>query len=245
MDRHLSPPEWIREQWSKEPSESDLLFPTLEESKNLPENERGPRGANAGLHIKDAADSYAYVSGYRRGAQVLAEFAVGRTYETNVLLYPILYLYRHTVELHLKRVIPVAAKLVDSPLKPEEQTLLLGKKATHRLDELWAMFEPRLEIMRRNEQCEISDEEAKGIRSYIQQLSKTDEASVCFRYASSKDGRPHLDNLKHINIVRITQMLERLATRLEGFDEMIHQQHDAKYEWLWEAQQEAPRYDHE
>lgn len=239
MDNAISPPEWIREQWSQDPHESDVLFPTLEELKNIPEEEHGPRWANAGLHIKDPADSYAYAAGYRRGAQVLAEYAVGRRYETNVLVYPILYLYRHTIELHLKRIIPVSAKLVDSPLNPQERNLLFGRRVTHSLDDLWSMFEPRLKYMRENKQCEMSEEQVRGIASYIRQLSEVDEASVCFRYASSKDGSPHLQNLNHINIVRITQVLERLASCLQGFDEMIHEQYDAKCEWLWEAQEEA------
>lgn len=243
MDKStLSPPEWIREQWTRHPRESDLLFPTGEQWAALSPNERGPGRANAGLHIQGEADSYAYVVGYRRGAQILAEFSVGRTYETNVLVFPILYLYRHTIELHLKRIIPVAARLVDLPLKPEELKLL-AERPTHRLDKLWSMFKPRLAQMLKNKQCEVSDEEVKGIDSYIRQMSEVDEASVSFRYASSKDDEPHLGNLGHINIVRITEMLERLANYFYGFDEMIHEQYDAKCEWLWEAQQEAARYE--
>lgn len=243
MNEHLSPPQWIREEWSKDPQESDVLFPTKEQWKLLPNNDRGPWQANASLHIKEAADSYAYVSGYRRGAQVLAEVSVGKTYETNVLVYPILYLYRHAFELHLKRIIPVVAKLVDQPLTPTDLKSVVS--GTHRLDRLWALFEPRLEQMRNNMQCEISDDQLKGIRSYIRQFNEVDEGAECFRFASSRDGQPHLKTLNHINIIRTTQLLERLGCWLENFDETIHEQYDNKCEWLWEAQQEAARYEWE
>jgi len=121
--------------------------------------------------------------------------------QVNIPFYPIIYLYLHTVELYLKRSIPVAANLVEQHLREDEKRLLL-EKGTHRLDQLWAMCKPRLILMRKNGQCEITEDELAGIESYIKQLTDVDEQFFIFRFAESKDGKPNLSGFRHINIMR-------------------------------------------
>lgn len=231
----LTPPQWIRDAWSRDPQKDDVLFLTPEKWKGTPKAEQGPWRANACLHPNGEGDNGAYALGYRRGAQVLAEYAVREGMDQDLLIYPILFLYRHAVELWLKRCIPVAADLVDKPLEEHERKEL----ACHRLDKLWSMFKPRLDLIRKNQRCKITQEVIDGIKSYIDQLRGVDENSYSFRYAADKNGNPNLGDLRYINIMRITVLMESLAQYCEGLDESIREQYQAKRECLWEARQQT------
>jgi hypothetical protein len=211
----VSPPQWVRDQWSQDPRTDDILFPNVDQWKNFPEAERGPAWANAALHIQDEADSYAYVSGYRLGAQVLAQAALEGRYQTNVLVYPILYLYRHTVELHLKRIIPMAAQLGGPPLSRDEKRHMTDE---HSVRKLWNILKPRLSAPH-GTWLGIGDDRLAGMDAHISQLDAVDEKSFCFRYATEKNGRPNLADLRQVNTMRITSLLERLCSALESIDE--------------------------
>lgn len=54
-------------------------------------------------------DEYAYREGYRRGAQILVRAVEETQSDQDFLVYPIVFLYRHHIELALKRVIKRAA----------------------------------------------------------------------------------------------------------------------------------------
>jgi hypothetical protein len=61
-------------------------------------------------------DSMAYQDGYRRAARHLAEYVCETERGQDYLVYPIVYLYRHHIELTLKSIISVACFLVDYTL---------------------------------------------------------------------------------------------------------------------------------
>lgn len=50
-------------------------------------------------------NEYAYREGYRRGAQILVRAVEETQSDQDFLVYPIVFLYRHHIELALKRVI--------------------------------------------------------------------------------------------------------------------------------------------
>jgi hypothetical protein len=50
-------------------------------------------------------DEYAYREGYRKGAQILVRAVEETQSDQDFLVYPIVFLYRHHIELALKRVI--------------------------------------------------------------------------------------------------------------------------------------------
>ena len=62
----------------------------------------------------------AYQNGYRRAAFHLAEYVCDARLGQDFLVYPIVYLYRHHIELTLKSIIQVARALV---LRPESSGL--------------------------------------------------------------------------------------------------------------------------
>ena len=83
-------------------------------------------------------DDYACREGYLRGAQILVEAVGEKERDQDFLVYPIVFLYRHYIELLLKEVIKNAPYLIDRELTIAERNHL----DSHRLDLLWNDFKP-------------------------------------------------------------------------------------------------------
>ncbi len=94
--------------------------------------------ANACVNTIDPA--MAYQDGYRRAALRLAEFVCEAGQGQDFLVYPIVYLYRHHIELTLKSIINAAAFVIDYTLT-EKDLDTLGR---HDLAKLWNLAKPML-----------------------------------------------------------------------------------------------------
>ena len=69
-------------------------------------------------------DEYAYREGYRRGAQLLVQAVGESARDQDFLVYPIVFLYRHHIELVLKRVIKQAPYLIERELTKAKTVIL-------------------------------------------------------------------------------------------------------------------------
>jgi hypothetical protein len=85
---------------------------------------------NGCVNVMGNGDAYAYKAGYRRGAEVLIGYVGESARDQDFLVYPIIFLYRHHVELMLKRIIRRAPYLIDGSLSEKEKQHL----DRHRLD---------------------------------------------------------------------------------------------------------------
>lgn len=158
-----------------------------------------------------------YMEGYRRAAHVLVDHVADRGHDRDVLVYPIIFLYRHHIELTLKSIILQLPYLLDKPLIETEKRLAMQ---SHKLDELWQLLKPKLEAV-----CEtvgwdkLQKTDIEGIDCYIRQLTTYDPNSFSFRYAYSTKGDPSLpDKLRGINLRHFAEMMERLANFLDSWD---------------------------
>jgi hypothetical protein len=193
----------------------------------------------------DPADACAF--GYRRAARILAEDAFERGDEV-FLLYPVVFLYRHHVELMLKNLIyafdhpSVRQKTGAEELdETDRQNLSNGKKA-HSLQRLWGQLLPVVKALGNDIH---HSETVEGISSYIQQLNEIDPDSVSFRYTTAIAGtkaklRKAQKRGAEVNIQTFAKAMERLANYLEGLDgyasaiieahdDMIAEAHDNAY----------------
>ena len=189
--------------------------------------------ANACVKSIDAA--MAYQDGYRRAALHLAEYVCEEGRGQDYLVYPIVYLYRHHIELTLKSIIRAAALVINHTLTKSDFYTL----GHHNLATLWKLARPML-----NSACELGGEsplppdDLEGINSYIVQLHQHDPDGHRFRYSTTKarDQKtrrlPSLpDNLTHINVRDFAAGMEKLADYLEGLDNWIGDLVDAKLEY--------------
>jgi hypothetical protein len=183
---------------------------------------------NACLNVMGNGDAYAYKAGYRRGAEVLIDYVCQNGRDQDFLVYPIIFLYRHHVELMLKRIIKSVPYLIDARLNDEQKQHL--KK--HRLDLLWGDLKAMLPaVCKAAGWEEIDDAHIEGIDDYIRQLSQMDADSFSFRYSHSKKGKQALPpNLKNIDLRHFGELMGRLANYLYGIDEAVS--------WLFETKAE-------
>ncbi len=173
--------------------------------------------ANACIARWHQAPGY-YASGFRLAGFRLADHVCANGSEQDTLIYPIVYLYRHHVELVLKDIIRTAAWLLDRELSNEAEKALNG----HGLSTLWNIAKPMLQPV-----CESADNppfpvaDIEGINSYIAQLDKHDPDGQRFRYATIRKAKPGSNHslapeLKHVNIRQFAEAMEKLADHLEA-----------------------------
>jgi hypothetical protein len=161
-------------------------------------------------------DSVAYTEGYRRGAELLVQHVVDHHSDQDYLVYPIIFLYRHHLELALKRIISRSPRLLSRELTQEEKAHL----QKHRLDLLWQDLKPMFAgICEAVEWDKPEVADVEGADAYIQQLTELDRNSLSFRYWQSKAGERSLpEDLQRINLRHFAEMMNRLVRYIDGID---------------------------
>lgn len=167
----------------------------------------------------DASENYAY-HGYISSAfisysQAYMEAAdrLGQTlrvHSFDTLTLPIVFLYRHYVELTLKDLIIQGAKKYNKPSTPYKVEI----PKTHRIDNLWQKLKPMLQQTHSPEKSE----EIEVVEACIWELSRLDEGSFSFRYPvdTQKDPKPtlknnpHLQDLEYIDVHHLAEKMESI-----------------------------------
>jgi hypothetical protein len=143
----------------------------------------------------------AMAEGFKRMADVglrhLEQTGRGQDY----LVYPIVYCYRHYVELSLKEIIRAARMLLD------EQG---GVPSTHNLDALWNTAEPLLK------QIADSPETYRSVRNCLARFNELDPQSDAFRYPVRANGDPSLPGVQNLDLGQVRDVVERLSGFLLG-----------------------------
>jgi len=195
---------------------------------------------NACLDVTHGGDQLAYIEGYRRGAQQLVQYVAENARDQDFLVYPVIFLYRHHIELALKRIIIRAPYLIERPLTDTEKKHL----RTHRLELLWQDLKPMFVVICKAAGWKAPDVgDIEGIDDYIRQLVKLDPDSSSFRYAYSQKGDPSLpSDLKRINLRHFAEMMERLASYLDALDSATDHLEEVKAEMEAEWRSEMASY---
>ncbi len=164
--------------------------------------------------VASGFDDIIYQDGYRRAALHLVNYACDDGSAESFLIYPIIYLYRHHLELSLKSLIVTAQSMLDQSVADKSNNPINH----HDLSKLWAMARPLL-----NAVSEMADgsafpqDDLEGVDSYIRQLHEHDPNGEHFRYPTTKKGLPTLrPRLTLINIRELSNCLEKLADYFEG-----------------------------
>jgi hypothetical protein len=200
------------------PRKEDVLY-----GKGVPSD-----WSNAHVNITWGDPEVGYTEGYRRGARLLVEHVMERQRDQDYLVYPVIFLYRHHIELALKNIIRHTPYIIDRPLTEAEEKHL-GK---HRLDLLWQDLKPLFAGVCKAagwDKPDAADEE--GVDSHIRQLTALDPDSYSSRYTRSKKGAPSLPaELKYINLQHFAEMVERLADYLDALDTAVTVLEEGKIE---------------
>jgi hypothetical protein len=229
----LDIPAWVEKAWSQPFAKGDILFREV----HADEGDKNSWEMNANVC---GATEYSYSEGYRLAGRVLADHVIQNRWDTDFLVYPIVFLYRHYVELQLKRLIPNGAFLTGQSLSGPDWKLL---SSCHNLEQLWRLLEPILRKLAK-EGFGIKPNEIEATGSYIRQIHNIDEGSFSFRYLTTKSGSPSIDKnrLQHINVGVLAEGMERLTGYLFGVGEAFREAIQIKCEMEDEARAEYASY---
>jgi hypothetical protein len=196
------------------PTEHGRLFKPQQEAWHL----------NAALMHGYGDRWWVYAIGYKRAADILVSEVDSRPRHQDMLVYPILFLYRHYLELTLKNLMRKCWMLFS-----EDSSDNLD---SHDLRRYW-QIEQGLII---RVSPETSTEDLRPIARLIDEFCKHDPVSFAFRYPVSKPNSktrrrsPTLASLRMINIGQVRGSVQRAANLLEGAIAFVDDRLDAKAE---------------
>ena len=164
-------------------------------------------------------DSYVYIRGFKEAAQRLS-----KTCETildrNTLVFPIVFNYRHYLELQLKLILNYLNSYVPLDKEGDSKNIL----ESHNLHELWKEIKGLKGKLEQNDQRFVFDPkwDIKKVEQCIQDFHSVDARSFAFRYPTKrKTGEPSIPDLSHINIKNFLERMDEVAVILDDIDNKI------------------------
>lgn len=149
---------------------------------------------------------YRYATAYKEAADSLVG-TMDTTYRRNMFGPPMLFLYRHSIELHLKSLLLEAGELLDDPQTIERR---------HYLWRLWTSVRTMLLRIDNRE-----DEWLLRADDIIKQFDELDRESFAFRYPVRPDGAPSLSDEMLIDPAVVSQIMAELHILLNGASAQI------------------------
>ncbi|BET65454.1 hypothetical protein ASA1KI_03720 [Opitutales bacterium ASA1] len=161
-----------------------------------------PWEMNACLHFMHDM-SHGYVEGYRKAAEYLIDH-IDRTHmEQDYLVYPVLFLYRHHLELRLKEILGL---LHDLGVRSSEAPI------GHSLAKLWS--EARAPLRKLGGKGDAKWFSA--VDRCIKQIDEIDPSSDAFRYAKRRDGSKSVSHVRHVNFLALRETMDAILDWLFG-----------------------------
>lgn len=179
-----------------EPGTSDRLFPEHEDPGN-----------NA-LVNWSSSDWLLYASSYKVAGDVLVNQLPPGSGQQDTLVYPILFLYRHYLELHLKVTIGTLRRLVG-----ESHEIPAG----HKIEGLWQT----LIGLHRQARLKPPATSLVDLGRLINEFGKIDPASTAFRYPVDMEGKPSLPGRRVINLRNVRDVIAKMDMLLGGFHSYV------------------------
>lgn len=143
-----------------------------------------------------------YIDGYKKAADRLVNDIDS---DIDLLVYPIVFLYRHHVEISLKEII-------------ESGHFLLGTKFNKKNHDLNTIWNEVKYIAKEIWDKEFPEKDFEFIDHIIREFEEHDERSTSFRYSKTRDGKNPNPDLFHINIRHLRDMIEKFNEVLSPID---------------------------
>lgn len=132
-------------------------------------------------------DFFDYALGYFKASKALYEAAATGRIEVDLVVYPMVFGFRHAAELSLKHLATALPGAVGAAVSP---------RLTHRLRDNW---EPIRRILERHPEFEPSTT-VPPFEQTIADLEQFDPAGEVFRFPQARDGVLHLSDASLINL---------------------------------------------
>jgi len=158
----------------------------------LPWPKRGDKAfapADDGKYFHLPKQAYLYLPQHADAFQLAAEMILDAHLESDSrfnhdeLIFPVAYLYRHCIELQLKRIIDYGRKL-DLLEDSEKLQEVIGG---HNLAKLWT----RAKFVINAHWEDAEQNSPKAVEAIINEFHQVDPNGQVFRYSRDKDNKPH------------------------------------------------------
>lgn len=174
-----------------------------------------------------------YADGYKKAGDLLVAFVSETGMDQDILVFPVVYTYRHYLELRIKELLIMSSYLLDQEFQVPTHHDLAG---------LWSAALPKLAAIDGSINWD-------GVTYVIGEFNKIDIRSFAFRYPVAKDGAtPSLSGLNGINLGVVRDRIAEVAWMLDGISmgitESLGQKRDCEADIRSEmAQYYADAYD--
>lgn len=155
-----------------------------------------------------------FAEGYKTAADILVKHVVEESSDQDTLVYPIVFLHRHHIELRLKEIIREGNRLLGN---------LPNNRFEHELQKLW----PVAKGIIRKIWSDGEPDDFQFIDLWIREFCKVDPQSASFRYPENKGGRNPLANMSRINIKSFGERMGRISDFLYGISAAICDYNDS------------------
>jgi hypothetical protein len=149
-----------------------------------------------------------YAEGYLTAADVVVDRIKEGFGHQDFLVYPVMFMYRHSLELNIKNLIQLAWRFLD-----KEASSDLG---SHHLVRLWQICRPLLEETAPGD----STEELGHVGTLIDEFCQYDAGSYAFRYPVTKpdpktgERSAMLENMTEINLRNVQEVMANMSALL-------------------------------
>lgn len=177
-----------------------------------------------GAFLTDLSDErlYRLVEGYKLAADLLVEQTEIEPSRRPKLVYPIVFCYRHFLELTLKAMLEEYGSMGNVP----------RNWSHHRLEDLWRDYRTLL----RNLGSDHPEEQGTdAVEHCIAEFAKIDPFSETFRYPSSRKGQPFDISHENIDLLQLhdtVQAIENYFMGSDGFLSNLQNAQPDEYDYL-------------
>ena len=162
--------------------------------------------------------SHGYIYGYKKAADKLVQNLDKKHSEIDYLVYPIIFLYRHHIELILKNLLALNIQLSQSKEKIPKN---------HKIRDIW----PRVKGHYRQINQGQNSKELKFVDNIIEELDTIDPDSMNFRYSRDTKGSKPNENLRNIDLKVFAKIIDKVSDILETFEYQVRYCLEQKWEY--------------
>lgn len=156
-----------------------------------------------------------YQTGYMDAADILVKHYDHRSPSTNSLVYPIVFLCRHHLELVLKELIRDSEGLRQEPFTHWD---------SHDLTQMWPPIRDVVKLVWPG----VPKDRLKAVGTCIREMNAHDPRSYAWRYPVDKEGGANLGALFRFDLPNFREVMHRLCNFFDLVYEAVHRYHEAR-----------------
>lgn len=143
-----------------------------------------------------------YATAYKCAGDSIVEGCLSGNQRMDLMIYPACANYRHSIELFLKNLASLTARLHD-----KNDTV----QTTHQLVQLWRLVKKRIGDLQLGVDDERLESCLKGIEKCISEFDKIDKNGNAFRYPVDTKGYDNSINTRYINLSQLRDSMHKIA----------------------------------